>query len=87
MEAASPVNWEKANETLPGGEQTVSQHPSFARQMISQPHRKPPHGGEGGHTLGQSHPLRILGVSFPTQDLGTGGHSGSKPHLSVLLQV
>lgn len=73
MEAASPVDWEKANETLPVGEQTVSQHPSFARQMISQPHRKPPHGGEGGHIPGQSHPLCILGVSSPQKIWGLVG--------------
>lgn len=84
MEAASPVDWEKAKGTLSGGEQTVFQHPRCMRQMISQPHRKPPHRGEGDHTLGQSHPLHILGVSSPQ---GTGGHPCSKPHLSVLLQV
>lgn len=73
MEAASPVDWEKAKGTLSVGEQTVFQHPSFVRQMISQPHRKPAHRGEGGHTLGQSHPLCILGVSSPQKIWGLVG--------------
>lgn len=73
MEAASPVDWEKAKGALSVGEQTVFQHPSFVRQMISQPHRKPAHRGEGGHTLGQSHPLRILGVSSPQKIWGLVG--------------
>lgn len=39
MEAASPVNLKKVNETLSAGEQTVSQHYNSKLQMISQPQR------------------------------------------------